>query len=244
MNLGDKVGELLSTAVGLLWRGDCICCGRVIGRETGVAAAGAAVAGQLCQECGWELQRPWTRIQPPVSVVPVFAAGSYGGVRRALILSMKEHLRPVAVRVAARVLQAGLLHVAGLGVVPDPRLSPVVLLPAPSRRQSARARGGDLVTRMCEGLAQRWEHVSVVQVAYLDDRARDSVGLGRAERRANVAANVRLDPRAVQLVRERRAARVLVVDDVCTTGATSAQFTLALRAAGIEPLAVLVLGAA
>ncbi|QFQ02950.1 hypothetical protein CUROG_08010 [Corynebacterium urogenitale] len=239
-----NAGEMLSAAVGLLWRGDCICCGRMVSRETGVLAAGSAVGPQLCQDCGWELQGSWTRVSPPVSVVPVYAAGSYGGVHRALILAMKEHLRPAALKIGARVVESGMLQLAAAGVVGDPRWTTVVLLPAPSRRKAARARGGDLVSRLCALVAHRWQRVHAIDVAYLEDSARDSVGLGRAERRANIAAHIHLEHRALQRVRELRDATVVVIDDVCTTGATSAQFTLALRAAGIAPSAVLVLGAA
>lgn len=212
--------------------------------------------GQLCHRCAWDLQVPWRRVTPPVSVAPVFAAGYYGGAHRALILALKEHLRPAALSVASRVLEGGILHVAGLDLVPDPRLGNVVLLPAPCRRHAAAERGGDLVTRMCETAAKRWQgNVYVAQVAFMEDSAQDSVGLGRAARRANVASHVRLRAEALKRLRGllrrlahpeegRVATKVLIVDDVCTTGATSAQFSMALRAAGVPVDGVLVLAAA
>ncbi|MBC2682097.1 ComF family protein [Corynebacterium anserum] len=257
MDLGEYWGEYLSAAMGLLWRGDCICCGRVVGfYDGGETLAGTAVRNQLCQRCGMDLQVPWRRVSPPVSVVPVFAAGYYGGAHRALVLALKEHLRPAAISVAGRVVESGIVHVAGLGLVPDPRWGCVVLLPAPCRRHSAAQRGGDVVTRMCESAARRWPgHVHVMPVAYMEDEARDSVGLGRTERRANVAAHVRVYAASVKRLRAmvraashpdegKGAPKLLIVDDVCTTGATSAQFAMVLRAHGIAVDGVLVLAAA
>lgn len=246
MGAREKRFELWQAAAGLLLRADCLCCGRLVGLDSDLHSAGAAVHGQLCEDCGAELQQQWVRADPPVLAVPVFAAGAYGGVRRALILAMKERLRPAAFVVAARVLEAGIIHLAGRAVVPDPRWGEVVLVPAPSRRQAARRRGGDVVSRMCHLVAERNAGVRVFDVAYMQESARDSVGLNRAERRANVSANIRvLRPVMRELLRvSGESARVVIVDDVCTTGATIVQFATVLRANGVTVAAALVLASA
>lgn len=251
---GRELQELWHTTCGLLLRADCLCCGRLVSAESDVEAAGAAVGNELCAECGAALHAPWSRVDPPISPVPVFAAGSYGGPQRALILSMKEHLRPAAFVVASRVLEAGVSHLAGQGVIPDPRWGRVVLVPAPSRRHAARKRGGDIVSRICHAAAARSEGIDVVDVAHMSESAQDSVGLNRAERRANVSANIRANPAAARHLENlvnhpaknsvRSSVRVIIVDDVCTTGATIAQFATVLRAHGVPVSAALVLAAA
>jgi predicted amidophosphoribosyltransferase len=67
--------------------------------------------------------------------------------------------------------------------------------------------------------------------------ARDSVGLDAAARAANLADRVRLLGRAAP----PDGARVVVIDDVLTTGATTAAACRALRTAGVDVVAVLVI---
>lgn len=219
----------LGALVGLVWRADCVCCGKPTNK-------------QLCEECGLQLMQSWQRWQPRVALVPVFAAGVYGGARRMLILSAKERLRPAAIDVAGRVLAAGILHVSGLGLVPDPRLGRVVLVPAPTRRSAARQRGGDIVTRFCRAAAALYPGVEVYPVAWLSEESVDSVGLDRHQRRENIAGKILFDPTAIG--RLRGMGEVVIVDDVCTTGATTAQFALALAARGVRPRLALVLAGA
>ena len=60
-------------------------------------------------------------------------------------------------------------------------------------------------------------------------RPRRQAGLGRAERLANRAGTLVAEP----LSRARGGCAAVVVDDVLTTGATAAEATRALRAAGV-----------
>ncbi|MDK8869825.1 ComF family protein [Corynebacterium macclintockiae] len=227
----------LEALAGLVWRADCVCCGQLNAQP-----AGGVVGRQLCAECGVQLLQPWQRWQPRVATVPVFAAGTYGGARRMLILSAKDRLRPAAITVAGRVLAAGILHVAGLGLVPDPRFGRVALLPAPTRKSAARRRGGDIVTRMCHAAAELYSGIEVHPVAWLDERSVDSVGLDRHQRRENVAGSILFDTAAI--ARLRGAEEAVIVDDVCTTGATTAQFALALSARGVRAKLALVIAGA
>jgi predicted amidophosphoribosyltransferase len=70
--------------------------------------------------------------------------------------------------------------------------------------------------------------------------ARDAVGLGRAERVANLAGRLRFVPDG----RPPPGCRVVVLDDIVTTGATAAACVAALKSSGVAVAAVLTLLAA
>ncbi|MEU7782690.1 hypothetical protein [Amycolatopsis sp. NPDC049159] len=117
----------------------------------------------------------------------------------------------------------------------------MALVPAPSRPSASRVRGGPHIERLAnaaaEALAARGVEVAVAPALELAGSARDAVGLGRAERVANLAGRLRF----------REAGRpppgypVVVLDDVVTTGATAAACARALAAAGVTVSAVLTL---
>lgn len=86
-------------------------------------------------------------------------------------------------------------------------------------------------------LAERGFEVVVAPALELAGGARDAVGLGRAERAANLAGRLRFR----QAGRPPPRMPVVVLDDVITTGATAAACVKALAAEGIEVSAVLTL---
>lgn len=233
--MGDwgSVGDVTD----LVWRRDCVCCAVV---DVPPAEPGVPV----CRGCAAELRRPVSRLGLPSVGLPVFAAGPYGGAHRGLVLAAKEHLRPEAVTVMGDVMAGTVRHLVAEGMLADPRLSPLVLLPAPTTRTAARERGGCVVDRAARRAAeclsgQRGEGgcVDVVVPAHQAETARDSVGLGRVQRRENIVRNLRFDE--VELRRLRRLLRcegasACIVDDVTTSGATVGGFAVGLAARGVR----------
>lgn len=165
---------------------------------------------------------------------PTWTGGDYAGVVQRVVLAFKDDgrhdLAPVLGRCLARSAASAL---ADLGLP-----APVLLVPAPSSRGAVRRRGADLTAGLAADAAARLRRrghaVAVARVLVQRRKVRDQAGLSAGARHENVAGALGVrHPRAVL----RR--RVLLVDDVVTTGAT-----LAAAARALEKAGAVVLGAA
>ncbi|WP_210399982.1 ComF family protein [Corynebacterium sp. HMSC071B10] len=172
----------------------------------------------LCARCRRLLARPPQRVFPKVTVpAPVFALGPYADAHRGVILAMKER-NNLAVRAhVGAVLAAALEHLEVRGdiAVAD------ALVPAPTRKANARARGGDPVRAVCEASGR-----ATCPALTLRRTTADQAELDEAGRRANLQGAVH--------VQKLPAGSVVVVDDVVTTGATLEASVAALLARGVR----------
>jgi predicted amidophosphoribosyltransferase len=194
--------------------------------------------GAPCPACARDLigLRPQA-LHDARDAVPVVAAAEYAGVVRRLLIAHKERGRfglapPLGAALADAVAVA--LDLAA----PAPG-GGWVFVPVPSRRSAVRARGDDTVASLALAAA-RWSTragVPARMVPLLAHRraVRDQVGLAPAARERNVSGAFEVQRRA----RDRLpiGARVVVVDDVTTTGATLHEAVRALRAAGVRVVA-------
>ena len=116
-------------------------------------------------------------------------------------------------------------------------------MPVPSRPSTIRARGHDPTATVTTGAARllRGRGYDALAVPLLRTRPglRDQAGLGAAERAANLHGSLRC-PSALlaRLARRRPEARVVVCDDVITTGATAREAQRALESVGLAVSAV------
>lgn len=177
---------------------------------------------------------------PTAGLVRVFALARYRGVGRRLLIAYKERGRRDLAPSLGRAL-AEALAVLPIPAPVDPAVRRICLVPAPSRPSAARVRGGPHVERLAGAaagvLAGRGIEVAVAPALELAGGARDAVGLGRAERIANLAGRLRFR----QAGRPPPGFPVVVLDDVITTGATAAACVQALSAEGVAVAAVLTL---
>ena len=206
---------------------------------------GCGGPGPWCDGCAAALRGRPRRVRLPELVAagddarlpPTWALTRYTDPVRSAIVAGKEHGRRDLPAVLGEALGSGLLRLHRLGLLPEP----IWLVPAPSRRAAARVRGGDPVTVMAGAAARfaagRGHPAGVAPCLVTAGSARDSVGLDAAARAANLADRVRLLGRAAP----PDGARVVVIDDVLTTGATTAAACRALRTAGVDVVAVLVI---
>ncbi|UMP06142.1 ComF family protein [Amycolatopsis sp. EV170708-02-1] len=169
---------------------------------------------------------------PTAGLVPVYALAPYADDARRLILAYKERgRRDLAPSFGLAVAEA-------LVQLPEPE---PCLVPVPSRRSASRVRGGPHVRRVAEEcvkvLADKGKAATVAPVLKLGAGVRDAVGLTRAQRSANLDGRIRLVAGACR-------EKVVLLDDVITTGATAAACVRFLDISGIHVFAVVALAAA
>lgn len=168
------------------------------------------VGPSLCPVCRAQLAP--APVRRTVGGLRVTSSLVYDGIARRVVLAVKNQGRTACAGPLAAALRASVAAAAeGEGVL---------LAPMPPTRRSAVERGYDPVR-----LLLRRAGLPRSDVLRLVRRPVDQVPLGRQQRFANVAAGM-----AARCPLDGR--RVLLVDDVVTTGATLGEGARAVRAAG------------
>lgn len=165
----------------------------------------------LCPPCR-ALLTPAPRRRALETDLAVTAALTFEGVPARIVRAFKEDGRTTLARPLGAALAAALADVAPGGAV---------VVPVPASRAALRRRGYAAVDLLVRRAGVRSRRLLVPGRAAGDQR-----GLGRDDRARNVAGTLRARPAA--------GLRVVVVDDVVTTGATLREAARVLRAAGAE----------
>jgi predicted amidophosphoribosyltransferase len=173
------------------------------------------LAGTLCARCGapvaWPVERCRECAGRRLAFASARAAVEYDAAVRALVSAWKERgLRGLAAFAASVVEE----------VVPPPSAQLITFVPPDGDRSLKR--GHHPPARLARELGERWS-LPVEALVGRTRPLRPQRGLPRDERRRNVRGAFRAD--------ETRG-RLVLVDDVYTTGATASAAASALRAAG------------
>ena len=223
----DRPIALLAEIAALAVPPRCAVCRAPGGRAGGVLCAACRRAlpwlGGCCARCALPL--PHARRGCPAAgaaFAAAWAAVAYEGAARDAMHALKFRARRplaavMAAQIAANAPRALLAQGASLVAVP----------PHPGRR---RRRGFDAAELLARALARR-SGLPLARPLRRGGGAARQLGASRDARRA--AAALRID------VRGRPSARVVLVDDVHTTGATLDACARALRAAGAEHVAAI-----
>jgi len=213
---------LRDDALDLLLGGCCVGCGRA-GRS-------------LCHGCRTRLPDTawpaWPDPTPP-GLVPPWAGGAYDEVLRAALLAHKErHVAGLAAPLAVVLAHAVVAAAPG----------PVLLVPVPSRPGAARARGHDPLLDVVRRTARLVPGATVAPLLRSRGGVRDQAGLSAPERAANLAGSLWCPSAGLRRF-TGHPGRVVVCDDVLTTGATAREAQRALAASGLDVCAVAVVAA-
>lgn len=194
----------------------------------------------LCPACERALPRQpgpaWPTPSPAGLALPL-AVGEYDGALKLLVNAHKEQHRFALARPLGDLLATAVEAHGG----PTYDL-PLVLVPVPSRGAVVRRRGHDPLLRVAARAAGRLRShgrpARVARVLRVRRRTEDQAGLGAAQRAGNVAGSMGCVGAAGRWLatgtwQGDRGHRVVVVDDVITTGATVREAQRALEEAGV-----------
>ena len=173
-----------------------------------------AVGPPMCSACRVALAPVPSLRHIGARPLPVWSGLAYEGVVRSVLLAFKNEGRTEHGPHLAAALRAA-LEVAS----PALGAEPIALVPMPATIRSTRDRGYDPVR-----VVLRRASLPSLRLLRLERRAADQRALGREDRLRNVAGSMRSGAAGGR--------RVLLVDDVVTTGATLVEAARAVRAAG------------
>lgn len=194
----------------------CASCGAVDRALCRNCARRLAEATRV-RECGLRIEAIGGRR------IPVFAAVDYDGPTKALIAALKERGRTDAARPLGVLLRRAVAALAtSTGATDTASTRSWVPVPAPSSPGSLRARGYAHLSMLWSLAVPGTRSVAGLRVVR---SVRDQAGLSASARAANLRGAYVADPRLA-------GARVVLFDDVVTSGATLREAVRALEAAG------------
>ncbi|MFF4187827.1 ComF family protein [Streptomyces sp. NPDC001691] len=187
----------------------------------------------LCERCRAALLgAPAYRVRPapePAGLPAVYAAAPYEDAVRAVLLGHKER----GALGLAGVLGQALAGAARAAAGPTGQ-GPLLLVPVPSSRRAVRARGHDATRRMALAAAGELRRAGTdARVAAVLRQRRavaDQAGLSAPQRLANLAGALVVAGGGERLL---AGGRVVLVDDLMTTGASLVEAARAIRGTGV-----------
>lgn len=232
-----------------IWPAQCLVCSGAVDGDGGVCPACwpelPMISGLCCGFCGAPLPGAITGTESSENLAcddclrnpPPWTAGRaallYEGAARQLVLQFKHGDRPdLAAALAAR------LHHAMRPLVPR---GPMLITPVPLHRMRFWRRRYNQSALLARALSQRlgWPWCPDLLLRRRATRLQD--GLSREERRDNLHRALTLNPARSARITGAPGRRILLIDDVMTSGATLSEASRCLQNAGAAEVFTLTL---
>ncbi len=214
--------SVLAALLDLVLPAECAGCGRP--------------RAPLCRGCASRLLAELAVSGPPADHRPVptpegfprtVASGIHEGLLAAVVVAFKDGERADLARVLGPILAAAVVAAAPSGTV--------ALVPVPSARAAVRRRGRRPTVEVARAAADvLGPRAGVVEALGHRRAPDDQAGLGRAARLRNLEGTMSLRRRTVD------ADRIVLLDDVVTSGATLTEAAHALGPLGLPVVAAVV----
>lgn len=177
----------------------------------------------ICSQCrrGWNPHRYFSRIGADSdNFLNVTSSITYSAIAQKVILAAKEsHIKK-----ADELVSEAIAH----SIRTNPELQKVdALVPIPSRRSAVRLRGRQFVAEMALSSCREFS-IPLISIINHQKKVRDQSSLDYMQRWNN------LNGAFVVETKDLLGKRVLLIDDLVTTGATLSEAHRALKYAGIE----------
>lgn len=159
----------------------------------------------------------------------MLSAIQYSPIASRVLLSAKES----QIRAADQLIVNGIVHSLKIFIN---RYGPATLVSVPSRKSANRKRGRNFLQEITSQVASE---VGLSSNSLLTHRrkVRDQSALNIVDRSENVSGAFAIDPEfTAQLSAGNTGPKIIVIDDLITTGATLAEAIRALRTAGFTVL--------
>ena len=187
-------------------------------RCLGCSALGLEICSQCRSKWNPHIYRSWSRTSP---YFPIFSSIQYSTVASKVLLAAKENNIKLADDLLVQALQRSFHFCAkerGVGV----------LVPIPSRHAVARSRGRQFITELSLRLSKGTGIETIEMLSHIR-KVRDQSSLDAKQRLLNIEGSMK----SLRYLSEK----VILVDDLVTTGATIHEGARALRENGIEVIA-------
>jgi len=223
MALVAQFARSMKPVVDLVYPPRCPSCGDAIADQVGLCADCWASL-DICE--GGESGAP---VMIGGNAVPIHAATIYNDTSRRLVLAFKHGGRIVLAGLLGRLLAARLPD------PPDGATAPPILVPVPLHRWRLWQRGYNQASLLADELARQGKGQLLVDGLVRRKRTPSLGGLGREARERALAGAIVVNPARATILARRK---VILIDDVFTSGATSRACIAALSRAGVRSISV------
>jgi predicted amidophosphoribosyltransferase len=160
---------------------------------------------------------------------PVFSAIQYSSIASRVLLSAKES----QIKAADQLIVNGIVHALKLFIN---RYGPATLVSIPSRKSANRKRGRNFLQEITAAVALEVDLPYQSPLTHIR-KVRDQSQLNLVDRSANISGAFSISSDfASQIYVGNTGPKIIVIDDLITTGATLAEAIRALRTAGFTVL--------